>query len=274
MRQIASKLARALEITGPFNVQFLAKDNVVKVIECNLRASRSFPFVSKVLGFNFAEEATRRMLGARDRVSVENMDLDHVGVKVSMFSFARLQGVDPLLGVEMSSTGEVGCLGTNVHEALLQALMSTGFRVPKAGVLLSLGPVAFKYSFTEDARVLASEFGLPVYATGGTAQMLRDVGVPCNTVRKEDVGPGSAVDLIERGLVDLVINVPREYDRLGRPDGYLIRRRAVERGVPLITDLQLARAVVEALQWLQRQPIRNQPLGRYLEEERLRNTNA
>ncbi len=263
MRQIVAKLAEALAITGPFNVQFLARDNQVKVIECNLRASRSFPFVSKVVGFNLAEEAASRMLGAGTPVQLDAINLNHVGVKVSMFSFARLHGVDPLLGVEMSSTGEVGCLGMNVHEALLQALTATGFRRPKAGVLLSLGPVPHKYSFAEDARLIADVLKLPLFATPGTAEMLQQVGIASTPVSKDDGTAGSGVDLIERGVVDLVINVPREYDRLGRPDGYQIRRRAVECGVPLFTDLQLSKALLEALRWAEGRKVPNRPMDAY-----------
>ncbi|MGH8309616.1 MAG: carbamoyl-phosphate synthase large subunit, partial [Steroidobacteraceae bacterium] len=157
VREIASRLAAALEITGPFNVQFVAKNNVVKVIECNLRASRSFPFVSKVLGHNLAAEATRRMLGFRQPLNVNSLELDHVGVKVPMFSFSRLVGADPMLGVEMASTGEVGCLGANMHEALLLGLLSTGFRWPRNGVLLSLGPPSEKFAFTDEVLVIRDE---------------------------------------------------------------------------------------------------------------------
>ncbi|HEX7116994.1 MAG TPA: carbamoyl-phosphate synthase (glutamine-hydrolyzing) large subunit [Steroidobacter sp.] len=244
MKRIAAQLARALEITGPFNVQFLAKHNAVKVIECNLRASRSFPFVSKVLGHNFAEEAMNRMLGIARPVRLESVDLDYIGVKSPMFSFSRLYGVDPMLGVEMASTGEVGCLGPDVHEALLQSLTATGFKAPERGVLLSLGPLADKFSFAEEARAIATELKLPIYATPGTAEMLNEVGIPCTPVEKTEA---AAVRVIDQGLVDLVINVPREYDSLGRPDGFAIRRRAVEAQVPLFTDLQLARALIEAL---------------------------
>lgn len=247
MRRVAAQLARALEITGPFNVQFLARHNAVKVIECNLRASRSFPFVSKVLGHNFAEEAMRRMLSATRPITVESIDLDYVGVKSPMFSFGRLHGVDPILGVEMASTGEVGCLGGDLHEALLQSLMATGFKVPQRGVLLSLGPLAEKFTFAEEARVIVEELQLPIFATPGTAEMLRELAIPCTSVEKMQTDDGSAIELLDRGLVDLVINVPREYDSQGRPDGFAIRRRAVEGGVPLFTDLQLARALVEAL---------------------------
>ena len=247
VKKIATEIARSLDITGPFNMQFLAKHNSVKVIECNLRASRSFPFVSKVTGQNFAEEATRRMLGARRDVVNNSLDLDYVGVKVPMFSFSRLVGADPMLGVEMASTGEVGCLGSDLHEALLHGLRATGFEFPKKGVLLSLGPLADKYWFADEARIIAQELELPIYATVGTAGMLAELDIDCIQVDKTEGGVNSATALIDAGKVDLVINVPREFDEIGRPDGYLIRRRAVDAGVALITDLQLARAVVEAL---------------------------
>jgi carbamoyl-phosphate synthase large subunit len=247
VRKIAEKLAAALEITGPFNVQFLAKQNAVKVIECNLRASRSFPFVSKVLGRNLAAEAMRRMLGAATDGPTDNLNVDHVGVKAPMFSFSRLTGVDPMLGVEMASTGEVGCIGEDLHEALLHALLATGFDYPQRAVLLSLGPVSHKYQFAEEAAVIADQLGLAIYATEGTARMLEEIGIDCRRVEKTPDSEDSAMDFIEGHEIDLVINVPREYDAQGRPDGFYIRRCAVDCGVPLITDLQLARAVVEAM---------------------------
>jgi carbamoyl-phosphate synthase large subunit len=251
IKRIAAELAAALRITGPFNVQFLAKHNLVKVIECNLRASRSFPFVSKVTGANFAAEATRRMLGVTGGVNCTSLDLDHAGVKVPMFSFARLAGVDPMLGVEMASTGEVGCLGDDLQEALLAALAAAGFRIPRKGVLLSLGPIADKYWFADEARLIHEQLRLPIYATEGTADALLGLGIPCKPVAKKPGDGPTAMDLMDSGAIDLVVNVPREYDEYGRPDGYLIRRRAVETGTPLITDLQLARAVIEAL-WRKR----------------------
>jgi carbamoyl-phosphate synthase large subunit len=247
VRRIAGSIARELKITGPFNMQFLAKLGAVKVIECNLRASRSFPFVSKVIGTNFAAEATNRMLGVKHDVSNETLALDYVGVKVPMFSFSRIVGADPMLGVEMTSTGEVGCLGADLNEALLHGLLATGFKFPTAGVLVSLGPIADKYSFADEARLIIDEVGLPVYATRGTAERLIEVGVDCIPVEKEPGEGTSAFDVIDDGRVDLVINIPREYDEQGRPDGYQIRRRAVDAGIPLITDLKLAGAVVEAL---------------------------
>jgi carbamoyl-phosphate synthase large subunit len=247
VKEISVAIARELQITGPFNIQFLARHNQVKVIECNLRASRSFPFVSKVTGQNYAAEAMRRMLKVRREVTNRSLDLDYVGVKAPMFSFGRLLGADPVLGVEMASTGEVGCLGRDLHEALLNALVSTGFRFPERGVLLSLGPLADKYSFADEAKIIDEELRLPIYATAGTAEMLQTLGIRCVPVAKTESGETSAVALIEAKAVDLVINVPREYDSLGRPDGYYIRRSAVDHGVPLITDLQLARAVIDAL---------------------------
>ncbi|MEO8636753.1 MAG: carbamoyl-phosphate synthase (glutamine-hydrolyzing) large subunit [Gemmatimonadales bacterium] len=246
-RKIAVQLAESLAITGPFNLQLLVKHGRVRVIEVNLRASRSLPFVSKVIGTNFVREAIRRMLGVRDPVQNRALDLDYVAVKVPQFSFPRLVGADPILGVEMASTGEVGCFGDDGDEALLQGLAATGFRIPKLGVLLSLGPPSEKYSFLEEARALSEELGLSLYATAGTAGALQAQGIRCTALSKTPGEGRSGMDVIDEGLVDLVINVPRSYDELGRPDGYLIRRRAVDAEVPLITDLMLATALVTAL---------------------------
>jgi carbamoyl-phosphate synthase large subunit len=246
-RNIAEQLARALNITGPFNVQFIAKNNIVKVIECNLRASRSFPFVSKLLGVNFAAHAVKCMLNSEDEVNANPLEIDWVGVKAPMFSFSRLHGVDPIAGVEMASTGEVGCVAGDLPFALLAAARSTGFIVPSKGVLLSLGPVTDKFLFADEAKVLSEDLGLTLYATPGTASMLHEIGLQANEVEKAEGGSGSAVEVIERGLVDLVVNVPVSYDSLGRPDGYAIRRAAIDRGVPLITDPHLAKAMVSML---------------------------
>lgn len=247
VKKIAASVAAELRITGPFNMQFLARNNAVKVIECNLRASRSFPFVSKATGNNFVAEAMRRMLGVRQPIDNHSLDLDLVAVKAPKFSFDRLTGADPILGVEMASTGEVGCFGDDLHEALLHAMQATGFRFPKSGVLLSLGPVEDKFWFADEARAIADELGLPIYATEGTAEALRSIGIECAAVSKGVGTSPSAIELMDEGRIDLVINIPRSFDELGRPDGYLIRRRAVEAGLPLITDLQLARALIEAL---------------------------
>ena len=247
IKEIATTLAKELKISGPFNMQFLAKKNMVKVIECNLRASRSFPFVSKVTGNNFSSESVRRMLGSKGDVTNNSLDLDFVAVKVPMFSFARLLGVDPMLGVEMASTGEVGCLGRDLNEALLNGLLATGFQFPKNAVLLSLGPITEKYSFVEEARIIHEKLGLEIYATSGTAEMLQALDIPCTLVGKSPQDTDSALELLDSGRIDLVINIPRTYDEKGRPDGYHIRRRAVEANISLITDLQLGRAIIEAL---------------------------
>jgi carbamoyl-phosphate synthase large subunit len=246
-RKIAAKLADSLAITGPFNLQLLVKHGRVRVIEVNLRASRSLPFVSKVTDTNFVREAMRRMLGVRKPVENRALDLDYVAVKVPQFSFPRLVGADPILGVEMASTGEVGCFGDDGDEALLQGLAAIGFKPPEKGVLLSLGPPSEKYSFLEEARALSEELGLALFATAGTAEALEAQGIRCTALAK-GLGDGrSGMDVIDEGLVDLVVNVPRSYDELGRPDGYLIRRRAVDAEVPLVTDLMLATALVNAL---------------------------
>jgi carbamoyl-phosphate synthase large subunit len=187
------------------------------------------------------------MLGVRRETVNRSLDLDFVGVKAPMFSFARLAGADPVTGVEMLSTGEVGCLGRDLGEALSHALLAADRRLPRRGVLLSLGPVPDKYSFADEARTLAHELHLPIFATPGTADMLTQVGIACVAVAKGPADGVSALDLIEQGRVDLVINVSREYDAQGRPDGYLIRRQAADSGVPLVTDLQLARALVGAM---------------------------
>ncbi len=246
-RKIAVQLAESLAITGPFNLQLLVKHGRVRVIECNLRASRSLPFVSKVTGTNFVREAVRRMLGVRKPVENRALDLDYVAVKVPQFSFPRLVGADPILGVEMASTGEVGCFGDDGDEALLQGMAATGFRMPRKGVLLSLGPPSEKYSFLEEARALSQQLGLALFATPGTAEALQSEGIACSVLAKATGEGRSGMDVIDEGLVDLVINVPRSYDELGRPDGYLIRRRAVDADVPLVTDLMLATALVNAL---------------------------
>ncbi len=258
-RQIAAELAKELDITGPFNVQFIAKNNLVKVIECNLRASRSLPFVSKVLGVNFAAEAMRHMLGVGGNTTCNSLDLDHVGVKAPMFSFGRLHGADPLPGVEMASTGEVGCIAGNVHEALLLSLLSTSFRVPSKGILLSLGPTSEKFAFSDEAFVIRDKLRLPIFATAGTADALRDIGINATRVGKSPDGADSATELIAAGHVDLVINIPRQYDRQGRPDGYWIRRAAIDQGIPLLTDLRLAKAAIEAMR--QTRGISYNPVG-------------
>jgi len=248
IKKIARRLAEELEITGPFNIQFLARDNHIKVIECNLRASRSVPFVSKATKVNYIHLATRVMLGRKpDQAENRALDLDFVAVKAAQFSFTRLPGADPTLGVEMASTGEVGCFGEDMDEALLKSLLSTGFRRPRAGVLVAIGPDREKEAFIPYARIL-HHMGLDLHATPGTARVLAAAGVPCAAVHKlrEERSP-SSVDVIRGGLADLVINVPETFSDEEALDGFAIRRTAVDHGVPLFTNTQLARALVMAL---------------------------
>lgn len=191
----------------------------------------------------------RRMLGVSREIVNRSLDLDCVGVKVPMFSFSRLTGAGPMLGVETSSTGEVDCFGWDLHEALRHALLATGKKFLRKVVPLSPGPVVEKYWFADEAWLIANELQLPIYATSGTANMLAAIGIACTPVEK-DFGIGvSGLEVIERGLVDMVINTARQYDQYGRPDGYLIRRQAIDLGVPLATDLPLASTVCKALRW-------------------------
>jgi len=264
-RRIVTALAKALEVTGPFNVQMLARDNDVKVIECNLRASRSLPFVSKALGIDFVGEATRALLGAASTHAARDpLDLDFVAVKVPQFSYRRIDGADPTLRVEMASTGEVGCFGRSLDEALMKAMLSVGFRYPSKGVLLSLGPVRAKYRFAREAELLVAR-GLRLFATAGTADVLAAEGITCERVSKgeDDKDGPSALGLLRRREIDFVINVAREYDAHGLPDGAQIRRLAVDLEVPLITDLMLARAVVHAMIACPRERLEIRPWSAY-----------
>ncbi len=247
IKQTARKIAKALEITGPFNIQFLARNNNIKVIECNLRASRSFPFVSKVTKENFIRIAVERMLGRVRPVKVDAIDLDYLAVKAAQFSFSRLSGADPTLGVEMASTGEVACFGDDLPEALLKSLLSTGFRFPKKGVLLSVGRQKDKLDVLESVQQLV-QLGLPIYATAGTADFLKERDIPVEVLYKEmDRRSPGVVEGLKDGKVDLVINIPKEYSTEEITDGYIIRRNAVDMGIPLFTNLQLAKLVVDSL---------------------------
>ncbi|MCA9292252.1 MAG: carbamoyl-phosphate synthase (glutamine-hydrolyzing) large subunit [Phycisphaerales bacterium] len=253
IRNIARKIAKRLEITGPFNIQFIAKDNRVRVIECNLRASRSFPFVSKVINQNFIELATRIILGRPyERPDKQAFELHHVGVKAPQFSFTRLDGADPTLGVEMASTGEVGCLGDDFNEAFLKALLSVGYRRPIRSILLSVGSTENKVALLSAMRQLAS-LGVKLYATPGTAQFLdeHDVevthcGLPLEE-RGSDGRPGGAADLIRKRGVDLVINTPSHDKEDELTNGYVIRRAAADFNVPLVTNCQIAERLAEAM---------------------------
>ena len=248
IKKISSQIAAALNISGPFNIQYLAKNNDIKVIECNLRASRSFPFVSKVLKINFIDLATKIMLGLPvEKPAKSAFDLDYVGIKASQFSFSRLQGADPVLGVDMSSTGEVGCLGENTSEALLKAMLSVGHRIPQRGVLLSTGGAKQKAALLDTAMKLHSK-GYPLYATGGTHAFLNANGVPSVRVywpNETDQEP-QALDLLHRKKVDLVVNIPKNLTSTELSNGYKIRRAAVDLNIPLLTNARLASAFVDA----------------------------
>jgi carbamoyl-phosphate synthase large subunit len=248
IRRISARIAAALRINGPFNIQFLAKNNEVSVIECNLRASRSFPFVSKVLRTNFIDIAAGVMMGRPVRVQNGSAtDLDYVGVKAPQFSFTRLEGADPVLGVEMASTGEVGCLGDDFEEAFLKALLSVGFKLPVRNVLLSTGPIEGKAAFLESARTLR-EMGVGLYATHGTAAFLKANGIDSHELYwpNEPQAPNTLEVLGRRG-VDLVINIPKSSGEEELENDYRIRRKAADLGIPLITNIQLAQRLVEAL---------------------------
>ncbi|WP_255493358.1 carbamoyl-phosphate synthase (glutamine-hydrolyzing) large subunit [Dysgonomonas sp. HDW5B] len=247
VKKVAREIAHALQISGPFNIQFLAKENEIKVIECNLRASRSFPFVSKVLKINFIELATQVMLGLKvEKPSKNAFDLDYVGIKASQFSFSRLQKADPVLGVDMASTGEVGCIGDNFHDAMLKSMLSVGYRIPKKTVLFSTGPAKSKVALLEAAQLL-HEKGYDIYATGGSQKFLVDNGVPATQVYwpSEDQKP-SALEMIQNKQIDLVVNIPKNFSSSELNNGYKIRRAAIDFNVPLLTNSRLASAFIQA----------------------------
>ncbi len=248
IRKISRQIAAALEISGPFNMQFLAKNNDIKVIECNLRASRSFPFVSKVLKINFIDLATRVMLGLPvEKLSKNAFDLDYVGIKASQFSFSRLQGADPVLGVDMASTGEVGCIGNDSAEALIKAMISVGNRVPKKAVLMSTGTAKQKAEMLDAAHELANR-GYTIYATGGTHSYLNDNGIPAIRVywpSQPDMQP-QAIELLHDHLVDMVVNIPKNFTTTELTNGYKIRRAAIDLNIPLLTNARLASAYIDA----------------------------
>jgi carbamoyl-phosphate synthase large subunit len=247
-RQVASKIAAALNINGPFNIQLMARDNEVMVIECNLRASRSFPFTSKIFKVNFIELATRVIMDRPiHKIDASVFELDYVGVKAPQFSFTRLEGADPVLGVEMSSTGEVGCIGQDFDDAFLKAMLSVGLRLPVRGVLLSTGPMVSKAAFLASAKDLANA-GVKIYGTGGTAAFLSDSGVEVTPVHwpLESESP-NAVELLQNGQVDLVVNIPKDASPEELANDYTIRRMATDYSVPLITNIQLAQRLARAL---------------------------
>ncbi|MDR0836325.1 MAG: carbamoyl-phosphate synthase (glutamine-hydrolyzing) large subunit [Tannerella sp.] len=248
IKRISKKIAKELNISGPFNIQYLAKGNEIKVIECNLRASRSFPFVSKVLKMDFINIATRIMLGLPiENINKNEFDLDYVGIKASQFSFNRLQKADPVLGVDMASTGEVGCLGDDLSEALLKSMLSVGYRIPQKAVLLSTGTTKQKVAMLDASRLL-QEKGYKLYATGGTYQFLKDNGIECTRVYwpSEDQYKPQAIDLLHEKIIDMVVNIPRDLTESELSNGYKIRRTAIDLNIPLLTNARLADAFITA----------------------------
>ena len=247
IKKIAAKIAMALHISGPFNIQFLAKDNDIKVIECNLRASRSFPFVSKVSKQNFIDVATRVMLGMPvEKTTGSAFDLDYVGIKASQFSFSRLQGADPVLGVDMSSTGEVGCIGDDTAEAILKAMLSVGYTVPKKNILITSGNPRQKVELLEPARMLHQK-GYVIYATEGTHRFLAENGVPSIRVYLpgESEKP-NVMDMLHNKELDMVVNIPKNLTATELSNGYKIRRAAIDLNIPLLTNARLAAAFIRA----------------------------
>lgn len=247
IKRISRRIAKELNISGPFNIQFLARDNDIKVIECNLRASRSFPFVSKVLKLNLIELATRVMLGMEVQKPDKSLfDLDYVGIKASQFSFNRLQNADPVLGVDMASTGEVGCLGQDTSCALLKAMLSVGYRIPQKGILLSTGAPKQKVDMLEAARMLQQQ-GFTLYATGGTSAFLEENGVKSVRVYwPSEEGTPQALDLLHRKEIDMVVNIPKNLSSSELDNGYKIRRSSIDLNIPLITNARLASAFIGA----------------------------
>ena len=248
IKKVSSQIARALNISGPFNIQYLAKNNDIKVIECNLRASRSFPFVSKILKINFIDLATKIMLGLPVEKPHKNaFDLDYVGIKASQFSFSRLQGADPVLGVDMSSTGEVGCIGNDTSEAILKSMLAVGLRIPEKAILLSTGGPKQKADMLDAAHMLHKK-GYKIYATSGTHTFLNDNGIPairCYWPSQPDMQP-QALQLLHDKAVDLVVNIPKNLTSAELSNGYKIRRAAIDLNIPLLTNARLASTFIRA----------------------------
>lgn len=247
IKRISREIAKALNISGPFNIQYLAKDNDIKVIECNLRASRSFPFVSKVLKINFIELATKVMLGLPVEKPEKNLfELDYVGIKASQFSFNRLQKADPVLGVDMASTGEVGCIGSDTSCAVLKAMLSVGYRIPKKKILLSTGTPKQKVDMLEAARMLQKK-GYDIFATGGSSKFLTENGVENTRVYwPSEEGHPQALEMLHQKEIDMVVNIPKNLTAGELDNGYKIRRAAIDLNIPLITNARLASAFINA----------------------------
>ena len=247
IKRISKQIAKELNISGPFNIQYLAKGNEIKVIECNLRASRSFPFVSKVLKINFIELATRIMLGLKvEKPNKNEFDLDYVGIKAYQFSFNRLQKADPVLGVDMASTGEVGCLGDDVSEAVLTSMLAVGQRIPEKNILLSTGTPKQKVAMLDAAKLLAAK-GYNLFATGGTHRFLTENNIPSTLVYwPSEEGEPQALSMLHQKQIDLVVNIPRDLSAGELDNGYKIRRAAIDLNIPLITNARLASAFITA----------------------------
>jgi carbamoyl-phosphate synthase large subunit len=248
IKQITREIAEALNISGPFNIQFLAKENAIKVIECNLRASRSFPFVSKVLKINFIELATKVMLDIPVRKPEKSaFDLDYVGIKASQFSFTRLQKADPVLGVDMASTGEVGTIGTHFDDALLTSMLAVGYRIPKKNIMVSSGGTKSKVDLLDACRLLQQN-GYRLFATEGTQRFLAENGVKSTLVAwpDDETAALKVNDLIAEKRFDLVINIPKNLTERELTNGYKIRRGAIDYNIPLITNARLASAFIKA----------------------------
>ncbi|MCF2551489.1 carbamoyl-phosphate synthase (glutamine-hydrolyzing) large subunit [Bacteroides caecigallinarum] len=247
IKRISRQIAKELNISGPFNIQFLARENDIKVIECNLRASRSFPFVSKVLKINFIELATKVMLGLPVEKPEKNLfDLDYVGIKASQFSFNRLQKADPVLGVDMASTGEVGCIGDDTSCAVLKAMLSVGYRIPEKNILMSTGTLKQKVDLLQAARAL-KEKGYNIFATGGSSKFLTENGVENTRVYwPSEEGQPQALEMLHKKEIDMVVNIPRDLTPTELENGYKIRRAAVDLNIPLVTNARLASAFINA----------------------------
>ncbi len=247
VKKISRQIAKELNISGPFNIQFLAKNNEIKVIECNLRASRSFPFVSKVIKHNFIDTATRVMLDAPyDKPDGTVFDLDHIGVKSSQFSYSRLQKFDPILGVDMASTGEVGCIGDDFNEAILKSMISVGYKIPKKGILISSGEAKSKVDLLEACKLLHAK-GYDLYASHGTQKFLAENGVKATDVAwPDEEGEHNIQEMIIQQKFDLIINIPKDITKRELTNGYIIRRGAVDFNIPLITNARLASAFITA----------------------------
>ncbi len=264
IKKISRDIAKALNITGPFNMQFLAKDNDIKVIECNLRASRSMPFVSKVLKSNFIDIATKVMLDLPyDKPDKSIFDLDYIGIKAPQFSFSRLKGADPVLGVDMSSTGEVGCIGENFYETILKAMLSVGYTIPEKNILLSTGPMRSKVELINSCRMLAGK-GYNLFATKGTADFLRLNNIESTVLAwpDEDKKPNT-LDYLQNKMIDLVINIPKDLTSDELSNDYSIRRNAVDYNIPLITNAQLASAFIIAFCKIKEEEITIKHWGEY-----------